>query len=270
MQTSLIAVRGLDVHYTEIAAVPDMSAPSTTHPTLVFLHGWGGTLASLYELASSIAPHSRKILIDIPGFGRSQIPPGTPQSAWGVGEYAKHIETFMELLHIQKPLLCGHSFGGALALYLAAHIQTTGLVVIAPSWKRDPVVGEGRGLFSELRSTVGQHIPLRIKKILYRILYPHSDFMHFPALAYHFKRIVRQDLSSSADAITIPTMIVWGVEDRATPVSHAHELKKHIAHAALELVTGAGHNLPIRSPDIVRDRVEPFLQSLTLPASHRK
>jgi hypothetical protein len=53
------------VHYTEIAAVPDMSAPSTTHPTLVFLHGSGGTLASLYELASTIAPHSRKILIDI-------------------------------------------------------------------------------------------------------------------------------------------------------------------------------------------------------------
>ena len=56
--------------------------------------------------------------------------------------------------------------------------------------------------------------------------------------------------------ITAPTLIIHGAEDPLVPVAAAHDLKKHIPHARLEIIEGMGHDLP---PQIL-----PRLQQLIL------
>lgn len=216
----------------------------------LLVHGWGGSSESLEALAKLLSANYKTITIDLPGFGLSS----KPYSDWGVGEYAKLLIDFLDQLKLTPINFFGHSFGGALGISIASkypnHISK--LILSGPSYKRNPPVTTKIGrLFSWSHPIV--------KKIFYKILFPPSDLYAFPKLESNFRKIVNQDLTPLLSSIKTPTLILWGEEDKETPVPHAYELEKKIKNSLLKIFPGIGHNLPLKYPQKVNEEIGKFL-----------
>ena len=82
---------------------------------LVLLHGWGMNLRIWDELAHSLGRRFRVIAIDRPGSGYSQRAPGASARLAAQGDL---IAKFISALGLERPLVVGHSLGGAIALAL--------------------------------------------------------------------------------------------------------------------------------------------------------
>jgi pimeloyl-ACP methyl ester carboxylesterase len=83
------------------------------------------------------------------------------------------------------------------------------------------------------------------------------------------QRVSAHDRLYLAEAL--PTLIVWGDQDRIIPVAHAHQAAEAMGGARLEILEGAGHFLPWRNADWFLPILEDFLKSTTpahVPEAH--
>lgn len=116
-----VEVDGVRLHYLE----------QGSGPVLVLLHGNGVTsndfvLSGLFDAASA---HYRVIAFDRPGFGYSERPAGT---VWTPEAQAKLIYQALHTLHIERPIVVGHSWGTLVSLALALdyprYVRAIGLI----------------------------------------------------------------------------------------------------------------------------------------------
>ncbi len=99
---------------------------------ILFIHGLGGQLHHfLYPLFGIFGEGYRLIALDRPGSGWSTRTDGTTGR---LPEHARFVHRFIETLKLEKPLLVGHSLGGAIALQTALDYpdDISGLALIAP------------------------------------------------------------------------------------------------------------------------------------------
>lgn len=239
----LIQIKGKHLHYEE----------SGSGNPILFVHGWGGSLKSLYPLYRLAATSSHAYIIDLPGFGESDY----PGPDWGIEEYADIVARFIHIMDISPVAYFGHSFGGSIGIYLSANNPQLihRLVLCDSSYKRDIKKSQPRGL---VRAFSRFKVPL-LKKIFYKIFYPDSDLLKFPHLEANFRKIVTQDLTPLVEKIPVQTLILWGETDGVTPVAWAYELKEKIAKSQLKVFPNIGHALPLKHPDIVYDELKKFL-----------
>jgi pimeloyl-ACP methyl ester carboxylesterase len=66
-------------------------------------------------------------------------------------------------------------------------------------------------------------------------------------------------------AAGIPTLIIWGAEDRIIPVEHAHAAHAAIPGSWLEIIEGVGHYVHCEAPDRFVEALTEFIES-TRPA----
>ena len=120
-----IDVTGGRIHYVE------MGPKDAEGPPVVMIHGILAQLRHFsYALADRIATDHRVILVDRPGWGHSTITGKRP----GIGVQADMIAEALDTLGVEKPLIVGHSMGGAVSLALALRHPglPRGLALIAP------------------------------------------------------------------------------------------------------------------------------------------
>lgn len=82
---------------------------------VLFVHGLGGRWQNWIENIATIAGDRRVVAIDLPGFGRSQLPT-EPISIHG---YAAALERVCDLLELESVTVVGNSMGGAIAAEMA-------------------------------------------------------------------------------------------------------------------------------------------------------
>lgn len=216
----------------------------------LLVHGWGGSSKSLEPLAKLLSSQYKAITIDLPGFGKSD----NPDSDWGIDEYAKALVEFIDKLKLKPVFFFGHSFGGALGLFLAVNYPDyiKKLIICGASYKRNlPKTAKISRFFSWLPST--------LKKTIYKIIFPQSDLYKVTLLEKNFRKIVGQDLTPILPKVKLPTFILWGSEDKETPLSHAHELNKKIKNSKLKIFPQIGHNLPLIHPQAVEEEIIKFI-----------
>ena len=175
----------------------------------------------------------RVIAIDFPGFGESFPLP----DAWDVADYADCIGELLDA--IGEADILAHSFGARVAIKLAAR-------------------GDGRIGRMLLTGAAG----LRPKRSLsyYRKIYTYKFLKRFcdrekldakygspdyralsPVMKESFKKIVAEDLSGALEDVAVPTLLVFGEDDKETPLYMARALEKGIPDGALVVFPGAGH-----------------------------
>lgn len=99
---------------------------------IVLIHGLGGQLRNFtYALSELLSPHHRLILVDRPGSGYSTY---LGEGHCGLAAQAAMIVELMDQLGLERPLVVGHSLGGAIALAMAlSHAgKIGGLALLAP------------------------------------------------------------------------------------------------------------------------------------------
>lgn len=197
---------------------------------IIFLHGWGGSAVSFMGAAKALRGY-RVTLVDFYGFGKTS----HPDYPLFVEDYAKSIVEIINFHKMTRVTIVGHSFGGRVAIRLAAkygylldNVVLTDAAGIKPR----------RGIKYYFR--VYRHKLLNKLKINhtagsedYRAL---SDIMK-----QTFKNIVNEDLSPELGKITVPTLLFWGDKDRDTPIYMAKRMYRKIRGSGLVVVKGAGH-----------------------------
>ena len=229
-------LEGLNLHYTD---------SEKGEKTVVMMHGWGcnhTTLASIERVALSCG--YRVINVDFPGFGDSQ----EPNDVWGVEEYTRQIEALTKELGIKTPIMLGHSFGGRVGILYASRNQVEKLILVDAAgikpkrslkyyWKVYSFKAIKRLMYLFLgKETAEKHLDARRAKA------GSSDYANAsPMMRRILSKVVNEDLTDKLQHIKAPTLLIWGENDTATPLSDAKKMERLIPDAGLVSFAGCGH-----------------------------
>lgn len=208
--------------------------------TVVLLHGWGVSGEVFLPLADFLRKNSfRAYVLDFPGFGKSPI----PKKALNLNDYLKIVRELIEKEIKEEVILVGHSFGGRVAIKFSALypqlIKKLILIDSAGFVKRGFKIWLIR-IFSKLFKPIF-NLPIfsSLKIKIYKKLNT-EDYLLNPELKETYKNIVKEDLKEFLPKITIPTLIIWGKEDKITPLSWGKRINKLISQSKFYEIKG-GH-----------------------------
>ena len=232
-------------------------------PQLLIIPGWEGSRAS-WENFIKLAENDFDVYcLDLPCFGEEPC----PDEVWGVMEYAEFVLKKIKSLNLNRPILFGHSFGGAIAAYLAANYESdfSRLILSGPAiFRRTPSLKKaiyyafaksGKFIFS--LPLLNKFMGLA-KKILYHLA--NSDYNKTSGIKRKiYKRIISQNLSQTVKLINLPTLIVWGEKDGYVPLEQAKKLTELIKYSKLEVISGGKHGLHLQTPERLYGVVKNFI-----------
>lgn len=237
----------------------------------------------------ALSRRGRVIAFDKLGQGYTDAP--ARDDEWTFGSVATHAIRFLELLNLSRITLVGHSRGGMLALHLA--ITRPDLIkrlVIVSSATAAPDIG-AKFVNEAATLKVGQLTPDQIVSALGMAQatdrVPPENFRRFvreiagsPKLAAEGAVLDRVEhslwepsLSAARDralsyiteaGLSLPTLVLWGQNDRSAPVALGHALFDRIARkaravACLTVINDAGHNIFIDQSQAFNAAVTGFL-----------
>jgi pimeloyl-ACP methyl ester carboxylesterase len=229
---------------------------------IVLLHGWGANRKSLAPLMTRLSQPYTVLALDVPGFGESE----KPVTDWDIGEYADWVQSALRKLDIKNVYaLIGHSNGGAIAIKLASNGFTLQkLVLLGSAGIRKH--NSGKKLFYKAISKTGKlatlAFPAKLKTKVRDRWYKQigSELYHAPGMEETFKKVTSEDMLVDAAMISVPTLLIYGSNDEATPPLYGRMYHEAIEGSELDIVEGVGHYSFVDKPDVVCRRVEDFLK----------
>ncbi|MBI4536350.1 MAG: alpha/beta hydrolase [candidate division NC10 bacterium] len=249
----LIRINGLETYYT----LEGEGAP------VLLLHGWGVSNESFASLAPVLAERFQVLRVDLPGFGWSEGPP----VAWGSAEYRDHVAALLDGLSIGRAAVLGHSFGGRIAIRLAAEqpARVARLVLVASAGLRAPRrwryyvrVGTTKLLKGLCRVPgCGGFCRRALERWAGRV--GSRDYRKAGAMRPTLVRLVNEDLAPLLPAVEVPTLILWGDQDREVGQAAMETLTARIRNARLVVFPGAGHFPFLDAPAEFLNALLPFL-----------
>lgn len=219
-------------------------------PNVLALHGWGrrgSDFKTALEGLSAIAP-------DLPGFGAS--PP--PDDVIGAEAYADIVAGILDSFD-KPPVLVGHSFGGRVAVCLAAkHPDRVGNLVLSGvplirlhTGRRPPPLYRAIRWLNQLGMLSDERLE-REKRRRGSADYRHASGVMRDILV----RVVNESYESQLGRIDHHVHLLWGANDADVPVSVAEAAEALAAHSTLEVLPGVGHFLPLEAPMALRTAIE--------------
>jgi len=226
---------------------------------VILLHGWGGSSKSLAALQEKLATKGFRVYnLDLPGFGLSEF----PEKPMHLSDYVELLAEFLTSLGLDRPIIVGHSFGGKVAVKTAVLkpellsalvlINVSGLKPHNSTKKKilAPISKPFRLLFS---LPVLKYLYAPLRQLYYRFIVREKDYYRSGKLRDTFVNIVNEHLDEELSQVNINTLIIWGAEDKVTPLWMGEKLNREIAGSRLEVVADIGHALPLKQPAIVAE-----------------
>jgi pimeloyl-ACP methyl ester carboxylesterase len=220
---------------------------------LVYLHG-AGTVTGFGALLP-IAEGNRLIVPNHPGFGLSADDP----SITSFDDHLLHNLDLLDALELGEVTLAGHSMGGYLASRLAAlqPARVKRLVLVAP-WglrvREHPTVDflsipdeDLMGRLSANLAVFEGHIPMPPTPEFFAERYRETT----SASRVLWERPYDRKLGKWLHRVTMPTLILWGAEDRIIPAEQAQFWAERISGATVRVLPGVGHLVADESPEAV-------------------
>lgn len=258
-------------------------------PDLVFIHGASGSLRDLtLDLMPYLAQSYRVIAVDRPGLGRSARPSGYGGlfnvAAEPPALQARLLQGVAEQLNAERPIVVGHSYGGAIALAWALERpdQTAGLVLLGAA--SNPWPGKLGWLYRINSTRIGSALLIpfltafvphtAIEKTLVEIFEPQrppEGYMeHFGpdmTLRRSAMRANAQQVNSlrpylvrmkeQYPTLRLPVEILHGTEDRVVPIHiHSIPLAGQLPDARLTRMEGIGHMPHHAAPETIRAAID--------------
>jgi pimeloyl-ACP methyl ester carboxylesterase len=243
---------------------------------LLLIHGLAGQMRHFtYSLLDRLKSDYRVVILDRPGSGYSTRP---PQASAAISAQARTIARFAKALGLERPLVVGHSLGGAIALSLALDHpeQVGGLALIAPATHpQEHVSPVFRALV--IRSallrwlvawTLATPLSIRNGALALKIVFgPEPIPADFATrggglLTLRPRSFIgaSRDLVAVVDdfdamparyqSLTVPVGILFGASDRILdPAAHGEALAKKLPGADFELIEGGGHMIPMTAAE---------------------
>lgn len=221
---------------------------------LVLLHGFGADKDNFARVSRYLTPHYHVIVPDLIGFGESSKP---DEGVYSPVAQAKNLKAFFEALQIKEFHLGGSSMGGQISMTYAdlypAEVLSLWLIDTAgiPSAPQselskaivetgiNPLTANSKEEFHKLYQFVMSDppfVPGPMLDVLARKR--QNNFALEQKIFPQFASISAEEIASGLE---MPTLIMWGEEDRAIHVGATEVLKKLIPHSEVVVMKGVGH-----------------------------
>jgi pimeloyl-ACP methyl ester carboxylesterase len=264
VQDKTITLSGLQVHHFE--------AGEEQGRALLLLHGMGGAHLSWAPAIPTLAEHYHVIAPDLPGFGSS-----TPLPNQRTHALIHWIKTLLDSLKLQQAVVVGNSIGGLIArLYASAEPQYVPAVILvnggavptmpAPLRAAANTPGLGNVIFGLLgrtatsRSSIDQMIHAPSVKTEAYIRQVIDTRQGFSAL---LRMLARDSLPAATPRV--PTLLLWGAEDKVVTLDEAEKIKASIPGSILSPIAECGHMPQLEATEVFTWQVHQFLENLSRP-----
>jgi pimeloyl-ACP methyl ester carboxylesterase len=257
--------------------------PDDPEGTIVFIHGLSGSWQNWLENLPYFARTHRVVAMDLPGFGASQM----PAEKISIPGYAKHVDALLDKLGIERAVIIGNSMGGFIGAELAITYGTIveKLVLVSAAGlsiehQRDErvlallrafrnILAFGTGtLASRSHTLASRH---RTRRAMFGIVAAHPGKLPAPLVSEQLKGSGKPGFVDALDALTdypirdrlddiqVPTLVVWGEDDKLVPVEDAWEFGELIPDSRVVVYDDTGHVAMLERPDAFNALVEEFL-----------
>ena len=251
-------------------------------PPAVFVHGLGGSSSNWTDLIGLLSGHLHARALDLPGFGRSEPPPGFHYT---LDEHTEAVAGLISSWGRGPVHLFGNSMGGAIATRFAAEnpelVRTLTLISPALPTLRPhgnnalvgalAVPGIGARLMSRLRRLPADEL---VMEVMNRVVYDvsqaparrreaaiqeleqmRSHSWGDEALIQSTRGLISaylargpRSLWQQAASVEAPTLLIWGRHDTLVSPQLARSAASAFPHSRLLLLDAAGHVAQIERP----------------------
>ncbi|MEW6265414.1 MAG: alpha/beta hydrolase [Thermodesulfobacteriota bacterium] len=231
---------------------------------LILIHGSGGTREDWTYQLEGLDQDLNVIALELPGHGLSDGPlPPT------VAEYAAWTAGVIQAWDLpKKPLVAGHSLGGAICIELGLTRPEllSGLVIIGSGARLavNPALFEG--LAKDFSATVGLAVKWSFAKgadpVLVQEAQKHLLKNRPETVINDFRACDLYDRRPDVGRIALPVLAVCGLQDKMTPPALSEFLNRQIPGSKLELIDQAGHMVLIEQPARLNQAILEFARGL--------
>ena len=214
---------------------------------VVLLHGWGSNITLFDSMINLLSLKYKVVAMDMPGFGESE----EPKEPWDVDGYVDFVLEFLKKYDFKKVTLLGHSFGGRVIIKLCSREL--------PFEVEKVILVDSAGVKPE--KTASQKFKQSVYKATKKIYSSDAFSKLFPDALENLRRrngsadynaaspimrqtlvkVVNEDLCHLMPNVKCPTLLIWGKNDDATPLSDGEKMEKLMPEAALVAFDNAGH-----------------------------
>ncbi|HYD96280.1 MAG TPA: alpha/beta hydrolase [Noviherbaspirillum sp.] len=237
---------------------------------LMLLHGFGGNKDNFTRTARYLTPHYRVIVPDHIGFGESARPRDADYTPLA---QAERLHALAQALGIRTIHLGGNSMGGQIAMAYAARYpsEVASLWLLDPAgiWNapkselahlilergQNPLIARSEEEFAQTFAFVMQDppfVPRPILNVLAQERIRNADLEE-----RIFVKIATDSVEERIKGLAVPTLIVWGEQDRVIHVGTADVLHKLLPRSQVIVMPGVGHLPMIERP---RQSAEDYLR----------
>jgi pimeloyl-ACP methyl ester carboxylesterase len=256
-------------------------------PVIVLLHGIAGSSATWDDAIDRLSRRYTVIAPDLLGHGQTSNEP----TDYSIGAHANALRDVLEALGVERVTLVGHSLGGGVAMQFAYQFpeRCERLVLVSSG-------GLGREVSLALRAAAlpGAEVVLpwlciagrqSVGKLMTALgkvgLKASADLaeswrnfisLEDPGARRAFIKTARSVIDLGGQSVSamdklylaeLPTLIVWGEEDRLIPVRHAREAHERLPGSRLEVFAGAGHFPYHDAPERFAELLDDFVRTTT-------
>jgi pimeloyl-ACP methyl ester carboxylesterase len=234
-----IEINNLKVYYQKTGSGKD----------LILLHGWGQDVSTFWPVIESLKNDFTLWLVDLPGFGRSDI----PKKVFTTTDYADLMANFIQNNKIKGAVVLGHSFGGKVAMKLALlYPDLVSKLILEGSAGIKPDPNIIKSITYLLAKFIHYSIPnwFNLKKKIRHKFYTavESDYENSGQMRSVLVNTLGEDLTADLPRIKTETLLIWGEKDRAVPISYGKRIYKLIKNSRMVTIENAGHFPHLQNP----------------------
>lgn len=273
-----VDVGGVDVAYVDSGG---------DGPVLLMVHGLSSYLSFWEHQIPHYAEQGYRVLaLDLPGYGQS----GRPDAPYTPPWYAGVVRGFLDAKGVDRALVMAHSMGGQISLTLALDHpeRVEALVLSAPAGIERFTPGEAQFLSAfwtedralhtseeELRYTFTKVVFHRPDEGVERLLQERVRMQSTAAfrgtsvaVSRSIAGMVRHPVVDRLGALTVPTLVIYGTDDRMIPNPILHggrteqicrDAERLIPGVTVVRIPGAGHTVHHDDPAAFHAAADPFL-----------
>ena len=253
-----VTVQDLTVHV-QVEGPPGADAVLLLHSLGTNLHVWD-------EQARVLARQYRVIRPDLRGHGLTTVTPGP----YAIDALARDALGVLDALGVEVAHVAGISIGGMIAQSLAAQapqrvkrlvlVDTALAIPPAQSWTDRAALVRAQGMGAVVEAVVARWVTAPALQGAaahgLRAMLRRTDAEGYAAAA---EAIAAADLTAATRGLAVPTLVLVGDQDAATPVASAEALRDAIPGAVLEVLADAAHIPTVERPEAVTAALVRFL-----------